>query len=213
MQKTRNESGSSESDSVDIALLGQRIRLVRTDLGMTLADVARETGLSTGFLSQVENGLTNVSLGALYRIAGALKITAPELLAQGAEPIVSVVRRDEGVWRSADEADPPQLARMLTSAPRRRMEIRECVVPPGFRSDPAWTHAGDEILYVLEGTVSVELEGHGVETLEAGDTMVFVANVPHRWIGGDSEARLLNIVVLHPGLSPTLSQNVSDHLA
>ncbi|WP_419551809.1 helix-turn-helix domain-containing protein [Candidatus Poriferisodalis sp.] len=213
MQKTRSESGASESDSVDIALLGQRIRLVRTDLGMTLADVARETGLSTGFLSQVENGLTNVSLGALYRIAGALKITAPELLAQGAEPIVSVVRRDEGVWRSADEADPPQLARMLTSTPRRRMEIRECVVPPGFRSDPAWTHAGDEILYVLEGTVSVELEGHGVETLEAGDTMVFVANVPHRWIGGDSEARLLNIVVLLPGSSPTLSQSVPDHLA
>ena len=198
MQRTRNDAVSSERETVDIALLGQRIRLVRTDRGMTLADVARETGLSTGFLSQVENGLTNVSLGALYRIAGALKITAPELLVEGAEPIVSVVRRDEGVWSSADDAEPPQLARMLTSTPRRRMEIRECLVPPGFRSDPAWTHAGDEILYVLEGTVSVELEGHGVETLEAGDTIVFVANVPHRWVGGDHEARLLNIVVLPP---------------
>ena len=189
---------SSDSDTVDIALLGQRIRLVRADRGMTLADVARETGLSTGFLSQVENGLTNVSLGALYRIAGALRTTAPELLVQGAEPIVSVVRRDEGAWRSADDAEPPQLARMLTSTPRRRMEIRECLVPPGFRSDPEWTHAGDEILYVLEGTFSVEVEGHGIETLEAGDTIVFVASVPHRWVGGDSEARLLNVVVLPP---------------
>ena len=212
MQRTTNDAVSSESDSVDIALLGQRIRLVRTDRGMTLANVARETGLSTGFLSQVENGLTNVSLGALYRIAGALRTTAPELLVQGAEPIVSVVRRDEGVWRSADDAEPPQLARMLTSTPRQRMEIRECFVPPGFRSDPAWTHAGDEILYVLEGTVSVELEGHGIETLEAGDTMVFEASVPHRWIAGDSEVRLLNIVVLPAGSSPTLPQNISCHL-
>ena len=212
MRKTARDASSSESDAVDIALLGQRIRLVRTDRGMTLADVARETGLSTGFLSQVENGLTNVSLGALYRVAGALKVTAPELLVQGAEPIVSVVRRGEGVWKSADEADPPQLARMLTSTPRQRMEIRECLVPPGFRSDPPWSHAGDEILHVLEGSVSVELEGHGTETLEAGDTMVFVANIPHRWIGGDSESRLLNIVVLLPGLSPTLSQNTLDHL-
>ena len=87
---------TSVSDTVDVELLGQRIRLVRADRGMTLADVARETGLSTGFLSQVENGLTNVSLSALYRIAGALTITAPELLVQGAEPIVSVVRRGRG---------------------------------------------------------------------------------------------------------------------
>ena len=195
------EIAHSVGDTVDVELLGQRIRLVRTERGMTLADVARETGLSTGFLSQVENGVTNVSLGALYRIAGALRMTAPELLVQGAEPIISVVRRNEGPWRSADDADPPQLARMLTSTPRRRMEVRECIVPPGFRSDPAWSHAGEEILHVLEGSVSVELEGHRLETLEVGDTIVFEATVPHRWVGGDSEARLLNIVVLPPGES------------
>lgn len=198
-------------ETVDVELLGQRIRLVRTERSMTLADVARESGLSTGFLSQVENGVTNVSLGALYRIAGALRITAPELLAQGAEPIVSVVRRNEGPWRSADDADPPQLARMLTSTPRRRMEVRECIVPPGFRSDPAWFHAGEEILHVLEGTVSVELEGHGLETLEAGDTIVFEATVPHRWVGADCEARLLNIVVLPPSSSPMFSAMSWDH--
>lgn len=195
------------SNGIDRELLGKRIRLVRTNLDMTLAEVARETGLSTGFLSQVENGLTNVSLGALYRIAGALRTTAPDLLADGAEPIVSVVRRDEGAWSTSNESDPPQLARMLTTTPRRRMELRESVVPPGFRTDPAWTHAGEEILFVLEGSISVELEGHGLETLHQGDTMVFSANAPHRWIGGDCESRILNIVVVpndspaFPGLS------------
>ena len=179
---------------------------------MTLAEVARTTDLSTGFLSQVENGLTNVSLGALYRIAGALRTTAPDLLADGAEPIVSVVRQDQGAWRSSTDAEPPQLARMLTSTPRRRMEVRECIVPPGFRTDPAWAHAGEEILFVLDGSISVELEGHGLETLHQGDTMVFSANVPHRWIGGDDKSRLLNIVVLS-NESPTFpSLNDSDHL-
>ena len=205
------EVAPNVGDTVDVELLGQRIRLVRSERGMTLADVARESGLSTGFLSQVENGVTNVSLGALYRIAGALRITAPELLAQGAEPIVSVVRRHEGLWRSADDADPPQLARMLTSTPRRRMEVRECIVPPGFRSDPAWSHAGEEILHVLEGSLSVELEGHGLETLARGDTIVFEATVPHRWVGGDSEARLLNIVVLPPSSSPMFPAMSWDH--
>lgn len=193
---------SNVSNAVDVTLLGKRIRLVRADRGMTLADVSRETGLSTGFLSQVENGLTNVSLSALYRIAGALKITAPDLLVQGAEPIVSVVRRDEGPWKSSDDADPPQLARALTSTARRRMEVRECVVPAGFRSDPPWSHAGEEILYVLDGTISVELDGHENQTLETGDTIVFVASIPHRWVGGHTEARILNIVVL-PAAGPS----------
>ena len=197
---------------MDRELLGKRIRLVRTHLDMTLAEVARETGLTPGFLSQVENGLTNVSLGALYRIAGALRTTAPDLLADGAEPIVSVVRHDQGAFRSSTDAEPPQLARMLTSTARRRMEVRECIVPSGFRTDPAWAHAGEEILFVLEGSISVELEGHGLETLHRGDTMVFSANVPHRWVGGDSESRLLNIVVLsnEPPTFPAL--NDSDHL-
>ena len=199
------------SDEIDRELLGKRIRLARSNLDMTLAEVARETSLSTGFLSQVENGLTNVSLAALYRIAGALRTTAPDLLADGAEPIVSVVRRDEGAWSTSNESDPPQLARMLTTTPRRRMELRESVVPPGFRTDPAWTHAGEEILFVLEGSISVELEGHGLETLHQGDTMVFSANAPHRWIGGASESRILNIVVLlnDPPTFPGL--NDRDH--
>ncbi len=187
---------SSTIGAIDIALLGKRIRLVRTNRDMTLADVARETGLSTGFLSQVENGLTRLSLSALYRIAGALDITAPDLLVQGAEPIVSVVRHDVGPWRSSDDTEPPQLARMLTSTSRRRMEVRECLVPPGFRSSTAWSHAGEEILYVLSGRISVELEGHDLETLHPGDTMVFEASVPHRWIGGDTEAKVLNIIVM-----------------
>ena len=197
---------------MDRELLGKRIRLVRTHLDMTLAEVARQTDLSTGFLSQVENGLTNVSLGALYRIAGALKTTAPDLLADGAEPIVSVVRHDQGDWESSADAEPPQLARMLTSTARRRMEVRECIVPSGFRTDPAWAHAGEEILFVLEGSISVELEGHGLEILHPGDTMVFSANVPHRWVGGGSESKLLNIVVLS-NESPTFpSLNDADHL-
>ena len=181
---------------MDRELLGKRIRLVRTHLDMTLAEVARKTDLSTGFLSQVENGLTNVSLGALYRIAGALRTTAPDLLADGAEPIVSVVRHDEGAWMTSNESEPPQLARMLTSTARRRMEVRECMVPAGFRTDPAWTHAGEEILFILDGSISVELKGHPLETLHRGDTMVFSASVPHRWVGRDSESRLLQVVVL-----------------
>jgi transcriptional regulator with XRE-family HTH domain len=185
---------SVSGDGIDVESLGKRIRLVRTQRGRTLAQVAEASGLSTGFLSQVENGQTKVSLSALYRIAQALDASAPELLVAGAEPIVSVVRADENPWSRVDESEPPQLARMLTTTARRDIEAREATVPPGFRSDPPWSHPGEEFLYIIEGELSVELQSHGTEVLGVGDSMTFPASVPHRWVAGDASVRLLNIV-------------------
>ena len=187
---------STSRDGVDIESLGLRIRFLRKAKELTLAQVAGAAGLSTGFLSQVENGQTNISLSALYRVARALETTAPDLLAQVDEPLVSVVRKDEGPWMSVDSDDPPQLARSLTSTPRIRVEARECLIPPGFRSEPAWSHVGEEVVVVLEGSFSVEVAGHGTETLLQGDSMVFPATVRHRWIGGDADTRILNVIAL-----------------
>ena len=193
---------STSKDDVDVESLGKRIRFLRKAKQLTLVQVAGATGLSAGFLSQVENGQTNISLSALYRVARALETTAPELLAQGDEPLVSVVRKDEGPWLSVDSDDPPQLARSLTSTPRIRVEARECLIPSGFRSEPAWSHMGEEVVFVLEGSFSVEVAGHGTETLHPGDSMVFPANVPHRWIGGEADTRILNVIAL-PGTQST----------
>lgn len=189
---------STSRDGVDVESLGMRIRFLRKAKQLTLARVAGATGLTAGFLSQVENGQTNISLSALYRVARALETTAPELLAQVDEPLVSVVRNGEGSWRSVDSGDPRQLARSLTSTPRVRVEARECLIEPGFRSEPAWSHVGEEVVFVLEGSFSVQVDGHGIETLHPGDSMVFPANVPHRWIGGDADTRILNVIAL-PG--------------
>jgi quercetin dioxygenase-like cupin family protein len=46
------------------------------------------------------------------------------------------------------------------------------------------THAGDQIFYILEGTMSVEIEGQQYEA-GAGSLVVFPAGVPHRnWNSG-----------------------------
>lgn len=200
---------STARDGVDVESLGMRIRFLRKAKQLTLTQVAGTTGLSAGFLSQVENGQTNISLSALYRVARALETTAPELLAQVDEPLVSVVRQSEGSWSSVDSGDPSQLARSLTSTPRIRVEARECMIPPGFRSEPAWSHVGEEVVFVLEGSFSVEVDGHGTETLHPGDSMVFPASVAHRWIGGDSDTRILNVIAL-PGPQPTGVGSVLD---
>lgn len=176
--------------------LGKRIRDLRLNAGKTLAQVAGETGLSRGFLSQVENGQTNLSLSALYRIAGALETTAPDLLTEGNQPKVSVVRHDEGEWHAATDYNADQVARSLLSAPRKEIEAHECVIPAGFRSDPAWSHAGQEFLFVLKGHMTIEIEDMGNYELHAGDAITYDARMAHRWIGLGDETRVLNVISL-----------------
>ncbi|MYA75373.1 MAG: helix-turn-helix transcriptional regulator [Gammaproteobacteria bacterium] len=64
--------------------LGQRIRARRTALGMTLAQVAEESGLSLPYVSNLERGRGNPTLEALRSVAAALQQTVPDLLGQDA---------------------------------------------------------------------------------------------------------------------------------
>jgi CheY-like chemotaxis protein len=59
--------------------LGTAIRERRKALGLTLADMAKRTGVSLGYLSQIELGKNSASIETLYRIALGLKVRLAEL--------------------------------------------------------------------------------------------------------------------------------------
>lgn len=59
--------------------LGAAIRERRKNMGLTLADMAKRTGLSLGYLSQIELGKNSASIGTLYRIALGLRVRVADL--------------------------------------------------------------------------------------------------------------------------------------
>ena len=59
--------------------LGQRLRRYRRASGKTLVQVAKEAGLSAGFLSQAERDITGLSLSSLANIAQAVGVAVSEL--------------------------------------------------------------------------------------------------------------------------------------
>lgn len=65
--------------------LGSRIRERRAVHDLTLADLAERSGTTKGFLSQVENGLSQPTAWPLLHIAQALKVSVDWLLTGGAE--------------------------------------------------------------------------------------------------------------------------------
>jgi transcriptional regulator with XRE-family HTH domain len=151
--------------------LGRWLRLLRKRQGLSLAAVAKSSGLSQSFLSQMERGLVQPSLRSVNRVAAALGTTATAVFAlQGAGP-VSLVRRGEGEI-FAD-------SRLLVRGNR-------AIHPVEIRSAPTefgdyFEHAGEELLYVLDGQIEIEVSRADRYVLGSGDAIYYASMIVHRW--------------------------------
>lgn len=190
-----------EADSS--ARLGAHIRALRKLRGLTLVQLADATELSHPFLSQLERGLAQPSLGSLRRIAVALETSPIELIA-AAEVVsdlapIEVHRHDEGGLPSGFASG---TARMLAHSGRPFHPVE--VVGDNAEAGPVFVHAEDEFLYVVEGTVDVVLDGQAL-SLCAGESAYYAGGVAHRWSSADGSPYRLLVVKQALGRGAALS--------
>jgi transcriptional regulator with XRE-family HTH domain len=168
--------------------LGQAIRGMRRDLGLTLVQVAAASGLSQPFLSQLELGRTRPSMRSLFRIAGALGTTQQALLALADNPEGETVPYDVGAQGGG---------RLLLHGPSA--DVTEFV---GVSEEFAeyFRHDRHELLYVVRGMVELELREHGesmVRILRPRDCVGYAGTVEHRFRQVGPEECV--VVVVHSG--------------
>ncbi|MCM3895135.1 MULTISPECIES: helix-turn-helix domain-containing protein [Gordonia] len=182
-------TGLTRGKTLDSAQLGGVIRAARLEKGLTLAQMSEQTGLSASFLSQLENGRTNTSLRSLQTVADALDTTATVLLADadtGADP---VARADDELLTLSDKPDA-----QVRSLVRGKKALRGLEFTGSAHDDREFTHAHDEIMYVIDGSAHATLssaDGDREETLRAGDSLYIDAGVPHRWRALSDDTRVL----------------------
>jgi quercetin dioxygenase-like cupin family protein len=88
------------------------------------------------------------------------------------------------------------LQRHDLSAPGREVVQVRVDFDPGYVA-PKHTHPGEEIVYVLEGTLEYQVEGRQPATLEAGEVLFIPAGTIHtaRNVGNGNGAELATYVV------------------
>jgi transcriptional regulator with XRE-family HTH domain len=178
--------------------LGARLRARRVAAGLSLARLALATGLTKGYLSKVERGAGQPSIGTVFRIAEALQLPPGQLLA--AEGGATSTGTD--VARAIPGAAPPRsgdlvLRPLFPEGPGRLIAME--VWPPLEARPPAEasTHAGEEFLHVLSGRMEIAFDDETL-VLEEGDSLRFDARRAHRTRSlGRQRARAM--VVLFPG--------------
>jgi transcriptional regulator with XRE-family HTH domain len=173
--------------------LGLRIRNVRKARGLVLQQVADATHLTVGFLSQVERDIAVPSISSLALIASALDASI-ETFVPPPEPVPRVSRDGR---RPAFSIDPQSVAyeRLSTDFPGRTLSALKVRVPPAYTSETS-AHAGEEIVYVLSGSIRYVIGGE-THDLDAGDCLHFAAEHPHRVENvGKETSELLSIGTL-----------------
>jgi DNA-binding transcriptional MerR regulator len=157
-------------------LPGHRFRRLRARRGLSLAQVARATGVSIGFLSALERGQMRSSVATLQRIARYYRTNILSFFeAAGENP--RLVR--------------PAHRKVLETTAGVRMELlawgHTAMEPHLFRIKPSggsgesYAHEGEEFLHVLRGEFEIWLNHKEHYRLKPGDSLYFESSTPHRW--------------------------------
>lgn len=171
--------------------LSQLIRARRMQLGLTITELSKRTGLSVPFLSQVEKGARGVTLTSLRCIAEGLSVSMNYFL--------DTHDQDERV-RSIDDlhffslnGSKIRYARLGSTAKDRELEPLYVVIPPKYDSKEISKHPGEEFFFVLKGKLTVQV-GKKTYQLGPGNTIHYKSGLRHGWRNeGDEEVHLISV--------------------
>lgn len=165
-----------EAVSIDVGL---RLKHLRDERNISMRALARNSGLSANALSMIERGLTSPSVSTLNKLAGALEVPVTAFFRSEPDrtPVVHLKAAQRtrmpfhrGLWEG-----------LGGERFAGRMEAFMITLESNASSGPhGMLHTGSEFVFALRGMVEYEVDGT-TYLLEAGDTLIFAAQLLHRW--------------------------------
>ena len=183
------------------ATMGMRIKMLPKEKKYTLKQLAEESGLSIGFLSQLERGMSSIAVDSLARIASILGVSLSTFFAD------SQVTSQDPVAHSSElhwNPDGPEIVQAMLSKNLYGFDILPRIfhLLPSAGGQETETvihrHTGEEFIYVLEGVVTV-YHNEREYTLYPGDSIQIHSDIPHNWFNRTNKmASLLSVSYPNP---------------
>jgi transcriptional regulator with XRE-family HTH domain len=174
-------------------IVGKKLKAIRLKHGMTIQELAAQSGVSSNMISRVERGLTIPSVQILMKLAVVFQKSINYFVEE-------VSNTHEVVFSSPGERDTTVYddehnmhTESFTSGLRDPQFMSFiCTIPKGGSSGrQQMYHPGDELIVLMEGHLEVNIAGESY-LLEPGDSLSFKSHLPHRWdnVGG-GDARVI----------------------
>lgn len=175
--------------------LGLKIREIRNQRGLSLRGLADLSGLNINTLSLIENGKSSPSVSTLHQLAQALNISIATLF--DSDPLKKRI-----VFTPAERR--PQAGFIYAQIQNLGKDLVGNVVQPfivmlkpgmGSGNTPI-VHTGHEFVYCLSGSIHYRIDQEEF-SLQAGDSLVFEAHLPHCWENKGTEQSQV-LLILYP---------------
>jgi transcriptional regulator with XRE-family HTH domain len=161
--------------------LGRRLRAFRATRGLSLAQLAKRTGISSSFISLVEQGKSDITITRLLRLSQFYQVGLGDLIAEdgvhGREPIV-VHRRSAAAIHSAGEGI--NVYFLLTGLEHPFSATIGAYEPAAtLTNEPGFDR--ETFAYVLNGKLSIATPGASALTVSAGDAVIYHLGRAYTW--------------------------------
>lgn len=191
--------------------LGENIRQVRKKRKMSQQELARKIEVTSGFLSQIENGKNAPSLVTLKKLAGSLGVSVGYLMGEEEQKSRLMVRARER-YRMDDFSEGKRCIEYLTDVDAQSsVEVSiHTLRPLGQSGSPNSVHEGQEVWLLLEGSVQISVDSQAY-IMSVGDCYYIKdCTVPHTYVNLSStqEARMLCVATPQFAASTALEREI-----
>ncbi|MDD5823482.1 MAG: XRE family transcriptional regulator [Firmicutes bacterium] len=167
--------------------IGERIRELRVERGLTQEELGDRAELSKGFISQVERNLTSPSIATLEDIILALGTDFSTFFSE--EPRAQLVFTEEDYYEKKDEEGGYTIEWIVANAQKNEMEPIRLTLVAGGSTMPDNPHEGEEFGYVITGKITVHI-GNDKYTVKKGETFYIYPDKTH-YISSDRGAQII----------------------
>ena len=195
-------------------VIGMKIKQLRNDKQLTLKQLSDKTGLSTGFLSQLERGRSTIAIDSLTKVAEALDTSVSTFFNPAGEENGEIIVRSyeqahtqfaPGIVQSIlsknvnDFSFLPRFYQLLPSEAQTGQEV------------VMYNHHGEEFIYVIEGVLTLKV-GNREYVMHPGDSVQIHSEEDHNWTNRTSKiTKFLAVNVPNPFLPDLSGGDSSRH--
>jgi transcriptional regulator with XRE-family HTH domain len=186
---------------MDESVISKRLKQLRKQNNLKLAEVAERTGLTKGYLSRIENSKNPPPISTLGRIAEALGVDITDLLPKVGGPVqdqeLAISRKNQR--KEIDKGGTPYgYIYEGLALEKKGKNMEPLLVSVGFDQkvdiQTDFRHQGEEFIFVLEGRMEFFFKGKSY-ILEQGDSAYFDADIPHSGRSlGKRKAKILIVI-------------------
>jgi transcriptional regulator with XRE-family HTH domain len=171
-------SSMFEEDKSSNLKLGEKIKRIRDEKGLTLADIAKKTGFDEELLKNIEDEKFHPPLSVIIKLSKALDVMTSSLFSEGKKKY-SIIKLQNHKLISRKAKKYYKYFTLSEEVEERHMDSFIVKLYPHNETELT-THEGEEFIYVLDGEVKLVIEDK-VEILKIGDVCTkraFIASSP-----------------------------------